>query len=68
MYASKHPFREGVLVLELDAEEVLDVHGAILADDRELGEGTRDTLLSILEAAHAGTLGDRFARYERSQS
>lgn len=55
MYASRHPFRN-TLVLEIDADEILSVHGEIV-------NGSLATqLLDILEAFHAGTDMTRFAR------
>lgn len=54
MFASKHPFRD-TLVIEIDREEVLKIHGAVV-------DGSEYELLSILEAFHAGTDMSRFAR------
>lgn len=57
MFASKHPFRD-TLVIEIDRESVLDLHGALV----RIGGNETDYLLSILEAFHAGTDMSRFER------
>ncbi len=63
MYASMHPLDPGTLVIEIPADELLDVHGTLVMDMRNRGPATaRDQLMSIIEAAHAGTLGDRYHR------
>ena len=86
MYASKHPFRD-TLVIEIDRDDVLSLHGQLIQlitepiaieidrDDvlglhgqllkllKLISEPSQlDSLLSILEAFHAGTDMTRFDR------
>lgn len=56
MYAYKKPFTE-TLVLELEPDEVLSLHGRVL-----VLQAVADTFLSILEAFNAGTDMSRFDR------
>lgn len=58
MYASKHPFRDD-LVLEISEHEILELHGALLTTS---GSNVANALLSILEAFNAGTDMSRFDR------
>lgn len=59
MYAYKKPLAD-TLVIEIDAEDAIMLHGMLLV--RDSGEPLQaDTLYSILEAFIAGTDMERFA-------
>ena len=60
MEAYNHPLRGSILVLELDRDEVLSLHGLVISPERHIEPGSfTDSILSALEAAHAGTLTRR---------
>jgi hypothetical protein len=66
MFASKHPFRDTV-VIEIDASEALEFHARLMqgyGNDNQ--EDTVGALLDVLEAFHAGTDMTRFAREDDS--
>ena len=60
MFASKHPFRD-TLVIEIDAIDILRLHGGLVRTVTA-SYGPQAELLSILEAFHAGTDMSSFER------
>jgi hypothetical protein len=64
MFASKKPFTE-TLVIEMEKDEVLSLHGQIVRNDIGIAA---DTFLSILEAFTAGTDMSRFERPQEEET
>jgi hypothetical protein len=56
MEAYNHPLRGSILILELDRDEALELHGKLVLGETPAPGSFHDRLLSALEAAHAGTL------------
>lgn len=63
MYASKHPFRD-TLVIEIDREDVLSLHGQLVLGVESFDRAIPD-LLSILEAFNAKM---DLTKFERSNN